>query len=254
MKPRGRTAATVSASVAAAALVIFVTWISYTIALAQPDSKGVPLLAAAVAFIGTSLATAATVIGFLFKRSFDERTLALMEQERLRKESDQNRLIAETAISAVKLITAEDAGGPASAVQVSAALTVLAKIGEIALAIGMLRELWPGGAVTDTFAVTLCDQALRSGVSDLQTDAAFLLRKNWTRLGAETGELLWPSALTVPLPVDLSQGALDEIDRLLEEWIGKQPLGMTGEFRQSLATEIKTVGRRGIGPARSQGS
>lgn len=215
-----------------------VTVVAYQLALTQPDGRGIPLLVAAVTFVGTALTAVTALIGFQFKRTFDNRTFALLAQEQARKEADQTRLTAETAIAAVRLVNGE-ISSPASAIQVAAVLTVLNRIGERGLALRLLKELWPTGAVASASAVTLCDDALRSGNAELQADSALLLRKNWRLLQSDSEELLWPSALRVPLTVELSEGAREQIVQLLEEWISVQPLRPVGEFRSRLLAELR---------------
>jgi hypothetical protein len=160
----------------------------------------------------------------LLKQSIDRRTLEASQTE-------QHRLQLQAAVETVKLINIEsgEAGvrTSASKAQASAALLVLAKLGEVSLAVDLAAELWPAKLVTSTAAVRVVDYALASDVGvpagdkpALQRSAALLLRNNVVQLDIAEDQYVWPQRLDRwPTSKELDAEASYIVALALSDWI-----------------------------------
>lgn len=151
----------------------------------------------ALALIGVLVTATISLIGFLLKQSIDRRTLEISLTE-------QRRLQLEAAVETVKLIGVDsgdlDNKARASKAQASAALLVLAKLGEVSLAVDLAAELWPAKQVTSTAAARVIDYALAKGIVDedkasLQRSTALLLLNNYDQLYVADHQYEWPKHL-----------------------------------------------------------
>jgi hypothetical protein len=145
------------------------------------------------ALVGVLITAAVTLVGLLLKRSVDERTLAIASRTEANRELEQRRLQLEAAVQTVQLLTQGD-GSPASTLQASSAVLVLAELGQTALALSLVQEMWPKGQMSASAAVHAIDIALGEK-RELQCTAANILLANVERLDVGDHVSEWPSRL-----------------------------------------------------------
>jgi hypothetical protein len=205
------------------------------LSLPLTGKTAVPALVASIALPGVIATAVVTLIGYLLRQSIDLRTARLGEQAAEAANVEQQRLRMESAMQTVKLLATQD-GKAAPAVQVSAALIVLSKLGEIDLALDLATEMWPKNQLTSSAAVALCDAAITSGDRMLQRAAAVLILNNWKRLISDHGQAQWPACLLHGWPSTLDEEARQIITKALVAWVDESP----GEdFRLSLIEAAK---------------
>jgi hypothetical protein len=200
------------------------------------DKNAVPALATAITLVGALLTAAVTLTGLLLRQSIDLRTAHLAEQE-------HKRLNLQAAMDTVRVLATAD-GKPSPPEQVSAALVVLARLGELGLAIDLLRDLFPREHVRASTAVTLCDMAFQGDDPGLQEDAALIIYHNWSLLDEGAGQVQWPASLNGIWPPHLAPKARELCTRALEAWIRERPPSEPTDFRVLLVAEAERLGRR----------
>jgi hypothetical protein len=211
--------AIVSALALAALTVILLVRV---LSLPLTGKTAVPALVASITLPGVIATAVVSLIGYLFRQSIDLRTARLGEQAAEAASVEQQRLRMESAMQTVKLLVTEE-GKAAPAVQVSAALIVLSKLGEIDLALDLAAEMWPKKQITSSSAVALCDAAIESGDSLLQRAAAVLILNNWRRLISDHGQAQWPACLLHGWPSTLDTEAREIITEALAAWVNENP-------------------------------
>lgn len=163
------------------------------------------VIAAILALLGALVTAIVTFVGLLLKRSFDERSLSLLEQEavRLRLEGERNLALKEdaekrrdidTAIRAVSLLGTTD-GKEAPSSQKAGALFALVNLKCMDFALALLEKMWPQGEVDSTTACWLIDRALESKSEKTQVSAAATLENNGALLPSDTGLICFPESL-----------------------------------------------------------
>jgi hypothetical protein len=96
----------------------------------QPlSAQGGLVIPAVITVIGVGFTGCVTLVGLLFKRSVDNRTVAISERNEQTRFAEQRRLQMDAANRAVQLLSLPD-GSPAPTVQSSSAILVLAELGE----------------------------------------------------------------------------------------------------------------------------
>jgi hypothetical protein len=172
--------------------------------------------AAVLGLLGGFFASSLTFIGLLIKHSIDERNARLAEEAELRRQTEadrtqqlaeeaENRLKLDSSIRAVDLLSTPD-GKPAPPTEQAGALFALAHLGQLDLALTLLRELWPARMISTEAAVQLIDRGLND--SDLQEDAAQLFSENADLLPDKAGLLSLPGCLNgYTWPEDLPRAA-----------------------------------------------
>lgn len=154
------------------------------------------LVAAAIAFVGVVIGAAVTLIGTVVKFSIDDRNvrlasiestrnylLALEAEQRNRLDSSHNHALTleaeqrnriQAAISAVQLLG--DGSTDASPAKINGAVLALVSLGELELAIALVRLLWPDQKITDEVAdVVLVASMLSDSDAVLKSAAATVL-------------------------------------------------------------------------------
>lgn len=167
------------------------------------------LAIAGLTLLGVVVTTLGSVIGLSLKQSIDRRTLEISQAEHKRQQM-------ETALQTVKLLTL-DGGSAAPVTQISAALLVLARLGEVMLAVDLAAEMWPKGQVTSSAATRLIDCAFTTKDPALHRDAALLLYNNFKRLDKEGNQYEWPTCLE-RWPPKLDDEARRTLLRALTDW------------------------------------
>lgn len=181
-----------------------------------------------LALTGVLVTAAVSVVGLSLKQSIDRRTLELSQAEHRRQQM-------ETAMQTVRLLAA-DGGALAPKTQVSAALLVLARLGEMSLAVDLAAELWPKDQLTCSAAVRIIDDALNKGDPPLQRDAAVLLLNNVERLDVGENQYEWPDSLQ-RWPGSLDAEARLTVALTLSKWTKVRKPTDSDDFRLTLLRE-----------------
>lgn len=167
------------------------------------------VLAAVLGLLGGLFAASLTFVGALLKHSVDVRTLRLTWET-------EARLRLETSIRAVQLLATSD-GRTAPPTQQAGALFTLVRLGQLDLALPLLREIWPRGEISSSAAVSVVDEALRSGDEALQRNGAWIVAANAPRLRDERACWDFPESVSLRWTTDLHVYAREG---LLEALIG----------------------------------
>jgi hypothetical protein len=148
------------------------------------------VVAAALTLIGALLAASISLVGILFKESYDRRS-----EDRARTESDradaagreaEKRLQLEAAIKAIQLFAKPD-GSESLPIQRAGALFMLSSLAHHQLALALARELIRDRAVDPSVVAAIVDNAL--GVKDarVQQSAVALLCASASTMLTDTG-------------------------------------------------------------------
>lgn len=144
------------------------------------DDPGAKTIAAALALVGTLLATVVTLVGTILKYSIDERNAQREVLESNRAHSlaigaeQRNRI--EIAIRAVELLGENNKD--ATPHQIGGAILALVSLNELELAVSLLSELWPAGLASRAVADAVLSKALKSPSPSISTSAAVILLTN----------------------------------------------------------------------------
>lgn len=201
-------------------------------------AQGTAVLAAAVALVGVLSTAAVTLTGLLLKQSVDRRNVLVAENAAVDRAQESRRLQAETAMQTVRLLTVGDGGMPAPDVQVSAALLVLAGLGEVPLAVTLASELWPRAQMTTSAAVRVLDGGLRHDDQDTRRSAAAAVLANVTRLDTGPDEYEWPSSLD-SWDIGLEPSCRAMVALTLARWLRNRPASRPEDFRLVLLREAR---------------
>jgi hypothetical protein len=115
------------------------------------------------AFIGSGLATAASIVGILFTRAHNERTSSQLELD--------------TAVKSLQLLTLDD-GKYAPKARVAGALSALVHLGHPLIAMRTLASVWQEGAIDSGTACWLISEVFQRGSPESKIEATTLLRQN----------------------------------------------------------------------------
>ena len=220
-----------------AALVAWVRWLADW--QAPEDTTG-RLLIAALGVTGVAVTACVALIGVALRHSIDRRTTQLGEIESARADTEQRRLRTETALRMVELIdaTIDTEAGTARA---SAGVLMLARLGEIELAIDIVGELWPHNRVSASAAVGVIDDALASRLSTTSQAAASLLVSNVDKLDAGDHMYEWPETAHDAWPATLPQVTRVLLCVALGQWLARRPAISDSDFRVKLVREASSV-------------
>ena len=138
-----------------------------------------------------------------------------------------------------------DSGAPAPPEQVSAALLVLAKLGEVSLAIDIITEIWPKKHLTSSAAVRIMDYAFTENDPGLQRSAALLLFNNTSKLDTAENQYEWPTYLE-RWPLDIDPEARATIALALMRWIKERPPSHADDFRVKLLQDARSLDSKQI--------
>ena len=169
--------------------------------------------AGALALTGVLVTATVSVVGLSLKQSIDRRTLELSQAEHARQQM-------ETAMQTVRLLTLSN-GDPAPKAQISAALLVLARLGEVQLALDLAGEMWPKGQLASSVAVRIIGAAFGGTDPRVQRDAAILLLNNVTLMDTSADQYEWPVYLE-EWPVSLDSEARVTVALAIAEWIKRR--------------------------------
>lgn len=190
------------------------------------------VVVAGLALIGVLTTALVTAIGLALKQSIDRRTLELSQSEHRRQQM-------ETALQTVKMMTADN-GQTAPRMQVSAALIVLSRLGELNLAIDLAAEMWPQNQISSSAAVRVVDYALADADSSLQREAALLIMNNFTSLDTAVDQCEWPGVLDVwPEAAKVDDEARVVLALALSKWIACRKPKNEEDFRVKLLRQAQ---------------
>jgi hypothetical protein len=223
---------------------LFVLLLSRLGLLDFPSMGDGQAFAAVLGLLGGFFASSITFIGLLIKHSIDERNAQLAEEvesrrqtefdrtqqlaneaeRRLQLESDRNtqraeeaekRLKLDSSIRAVDLLSTPE-GKPAAATEQAGALFALAHLGQLDLALTLLKEIWGKGHISTDAATVLIDQGLTHKSEQFQWLAASTLAAHAELLGDKTGDLTLPNCIDNDWPKSMSMFASSAVlDALL---------------------------------------
>ena len=163
------------------------------------------IVASAIALVGGLIAALVSLVGVFLRQSVERRNADLKEQaeNRLKIESERNdnlkteaerRLKLEAAIRAVGMLSTSS-GFDAPRTQKGAVLFALADLGQLDLAISLLRQMVVSDKIDMNSAVWLINDVLESGSEICQREATEILRYWPTKLLLANGLSLFPSSV-----------------------------------------------------------
>lgn len=151
--------------------------------LSAPDGgDGSSLVAAALVFVGTTLAATATLIGVFFKHALDLRT------HELAREADRRQRI-ETIIRAMDLLSSES---KPTRHQVDSCLLVLLALDEPVLAMQLVAALSEDDLVSEGVVKEVVESALESRDTRAGIEAARLVGRNLDLFRPSPEIMSWP--------------------------------------------------------------
>jgi hypothetical protein len=168
------------------------------------------------AFIASGLGTAVTIIGLLFTKSHNERTLALKAEADKRKglleEETSSRLTLDTAVKGLELLVNAD-GTYASKAKISGGLAVLVHLGHPIIAMRTLSAMWDDHRVDLDTATWLIGEVFKTGTDPSKTEAAYLLLLHADELtdSQRKGWFYWPNELLGSWRIDIPAEAKGHI-------------------------------------------
>lgn len=154
-------------------------------------------------FIASALATSATLVGLLFGKAQNDRTLAFQRDVEARnnvaKDAAESRQTLDTVVDCLELLTVSD-GTYAPKARVAGSLAALIHLGHPVIAMRTLSAAWTDEKVDPETAVWLIGEVLRSASTEpSKKEAAGLLLAHADELclrGSEhRGEFVWPDVL-----------------------------------------------------------
>jgi hypothetical protein len=191
------------------------------------------------AFIGAALGSTATILGLLFTRSHNQRTLAFQEDIENRKlvaQSEVNernavlqgdaeaRLNLDTVVKGLELIVNSD-GQYAPKAKIAGALAALVHLGHPIIAMRTLSAIWEDDRIDSGTAAWLISEVFREGVKEgsgaSMIEASGLLQNNVPKLcsNRSKGNFEWPDTISEAwpqhIPIDARITNLQSIIMLL---------------------------------------
>jgi hypothetical protein len=151
------------------------------------------------AFIGSGVAASVTLVGLLFTRLHNERTLALQREA-------ENRLTLDTVVKSLDLVGADDKYGPSA--KIAGALAALVHLHHPVVAMRTLGAALDKGAVDVPSATWLINEVFERGSSQSQLEAATLLDIHAMELCTDApGIFYWPVSAEYIWPASMQRGA-----------------------------------------------
>jgi hypothetical protein len=203
------------------------------------------------AFIASGLATAATIIGLLFRRSHDNRTLLAQKEAdnrtALLQQDTSARLALDTVVKSLELLVLND-GTYAPKARVAGALAALVHLEHPVIAMRTLSAAWDDSAVDGATACWLISEVLEKGTDESKYEAAVLLLAHASKLCADDshkGFYEWPAIIDLKWPMSIPRLAryvilLSLVELVLsrdQDWWSHDPALMTLLLHESLQTD-----------------
>ena len=173
---------------------------------------------AILVFIASGFATAATVVGLLFTRSHNSRTLAFQEDIENRKllaqreiedrsailqGESESRLALDTVVKGLELIVNSN-GAYAPRARIAGALAALVQLGHPVIAMRTMRAAWDDGAIDAGTVCWLIDEVFTLGSDESKREAGLTLLSGASKLTRNAGQFDWPRTVGSDWPQDLS--------------------------------------------------
>ena len=160
------------------------------------DDQGAKTIAAALALVGSVLASVVTLVGTVVKYSIDTRNAWFTAVESHRSHAlgieTEHRNRIDAAIRAVDLLGENNKN--ATPHQIGGAILALVSLGELELAVALLADLWPSGLASSSVADYVLTNALKSPKDAVNIAAATTLFQNAERIPEEETNI-WPVAV-----------------------------------------------------------
>jgi hypothetical protein len=149
------------------------------------------------AFIASGIGASITLVGLLFTRSHNERTLALQaeaEKNRLAAaEEAEMRLTLDTVVKGLDLVATSETYAPSA--KIAGALSALVHLNHPVIAMRTLSAAWTDGAVDVASATWLINEVFEHGSDQSRLEAAVLLDVHAEELCTDTpGIFYWPAS------------------------------------------------------------
>lgn len=151
------------------------------------------------AFVASGITASLTLVGLLFTRSHNRRTLALqIEAER--------RLVLETVVKGLDLVAPTDEYAPKA--KIAGALAALVNLNHPVIAMRTLGAAWGDGVADTASAVWLINEVFELDDEQSQLEAATLLDIHASELcGDAPGNFSWPLSIEFKWPFSMQLNA-----------------------------------------------
>ena len=155
------------------------------------------------AFVASGVTASLTLVGLLFTRSHNRRTLALqIENEKNRSaaaKQAERRLVLETVVKGLDLVAPTEAYAPSG--KIAGALAALVHLDHPIIAMRTLGAAWGDGVVDNASAAWLINEVFEHGSEQSQLEAATLLDIHASEFCADApGDFSWPMSIEFEWP------------------------------------------------------
>jgi hypothetical protein len=167
------------------------------------------------AFVASGMTASLTLVGLLFTRSHNRRTLALqIEAER--------RLVLETVVKGLDLVAPTEAYAPSA--KIAGALAALVHLDHPVIAMRTLGAAWGDGVVDSASAAWLINEVFEQGSEQSRLEAAILLDIHASELCAdEPGNFSWPTSIEFQWPYDMQLNTRLHVFRAILKTLTSRP-------------------------------
>jgi hypothetical protein len=183
-----------------------------------PNEKGLSSadVRALWAFIGSGVGAAVTLVGLLFTRSHNERTLALQKEA-------ETRLALDTVVKSLDLVATSGTYAPNA--KIAGSLAALVHLNHPIIAMRTLGAAWADGAIDVPSAVWLINEVFERGADQSQLEAAALLDIHATELCTTSpGIFFWPVSAEYLWPANMQLSARLRLLRAIMITLVSRPL------------------------------
>jgi hypothetical protein len=179
------------------------------------------------AFVASGVTASLTLVGLLFTRSHNQRTLALQaESEKNRAAAAveaERRLVLETVVKGLDLVA--PTGEYAPSAKIAGALAALVHLDHPVIAMRTLGAAWGDKVVDSASAAWLINEVFERGTKQSQLEAAILLDINASKLCADSpGIFSWPMSIEFEWPWNMQLNARLYVFRAVLSTLTSKPL------------------------------
>jgi hypothetical protein len=151
------------------------------------------------AFMGSGIAAAVTLVGLLFTRSHNKRTLALQKEA-------ETRLALDTVVKSLDLVATSETYAPKA--KIAGSLAALVHLNHPIIAMRTLGAAWMDKAIDVPSAIWLINEVFERGSDQSKLEAATLLDVHATELCTDTrGIFFWPVSVEYTWPMEMRLAA-----------------------------------------------
>jgi hypothetical protein len=179
------------------------------------------------AFLASGVTASVALVGLLFTRSHNQRTLALQREAEkqtlaLQREAEK-RLVLETVVKGLDLVAPTGTYAPSA--KIAGALAALVHLDHPVIAMRTLGAAWGDGVVDNASAVWLINEVFGSRSEQSQLEAAILLDIHAPDLCADApGNLSWPMSIEFEWPSDMRLDTRLHVFRAVLRTLTSKPL------------------------------